>query len=425
MASSSTTNISFKESEFVNSVSGDEETKRAAFVRHMVRWLCTFSGEDIESFEICLSKPMGFETEIIALIEFVVSRKVKNFVLDFSDPSWTAIHEAQEEAEASVFQLPECVYSEATTLESLKLFACGFDQSKFPLQGSLKRLCFGWTQLGKIMALLSKSPLLESLSLHHCWNIDMEEAVTETHNPLRELVFQNCDFATEYSTLDLPNIQIFKYTGSVHCFQFMRVNRIMEEVYLEFDKETEQDEATATILCGLLYDLLSARKLTVCPFLIQAIKHSEDPVRLQAAMETNHLVIRSSVKEDDFVGVRFMVNSCPDLHTLTFELVPPGPAASTTAVGFDPATFWLYGSSHGCLRNTLKVVEVRNFNGDTYVFQVLMYLMRWGLVMERLDFYLPSGVDEDHKAWARYAATKVRNEFAASSNVLQVYLHNG
>lgn len=422
----STTNVSFKESEFVNSVSETKRDPKAAFVRHMVKWLCTFSGQDIETFEICLSKPLGFETEIKALIEFGVSRKVKNLVLDFSDPSWTAIHESQEEAEAeaSVFQLPECVYSEAT-LESLKLFACGFDPSKFAQQGSLKRLCFGWTQLGKIMALLSNSPLLESLSIQYCWNIDLEEAITESNNRLRELVFQNCAFATEYSTLDLPNIQIFKYTGAVHYFQFMRVNRIMEEVYLEFDEETEQDEVTATILCGLLYDLLSARKLTVCPFLIQAIKHSEDPVRLQAAMETNHLVIRSNVKGDDFVGIRFMLNSCPDLHTLTFELVPPAPPASTTAVGFDPATFWLYGSSHGCLKNTLKVVQVRNFNGDTYVFQVLMFLMRWGLVMERVDFYLPSGVDDNHKAWARYAATKVRNEFAATSDLLQVYLHNG
>lgn len=422
----STTNISFKESEFVNSVSGDEETKRdpkAAFVRHMVKWLCTFSGQDIETLEICLSQPVGFETEIKALVEFAVSRKVKNLLLDFSDPSWTAIHEAEEEAEASVFQLPECVYTEST-LESLKLFACGFDPSKFAQQGSLKRLCFGWTQLGKIMALSSKSPLLESLSIQYCWNVDLEEAITESNNRFRELVFENCDFATEYSTLDLPNIQIFKYTGLVHYFQFMRVNRIMEEAYLEFDGETEQDEATPTILCGLLYDLLSARKLTVCQFLIQAIKDSEDPVRLQAPMETNHLVIRSNVKVDDFIGIRFMLNSCPDLRTLTFDLVPPGPD-STTALESDPETFWLYGISHGCLKNTLKVVEVRNFYGDTYVFHVLKFLMRWGLVMERIDFYLPSGMDDNHKARARYAATKVRNEFEAASDLLQVYLHNG
>lgn len=55
----------------------------------------------------------------------------------------------------------------------------------------------------------------------------------------------------------------------------------MEEAYLDFSEECEFDNETGTQLCDLLYDLLSARTLTVCPFLIQMIKDAEDPEKHQ------------------------------------------------------------------------------------------------------------------------------------------------
>ncbi|ESQ43849.1 hypothetical protein EUTSA_v10005956mg [Eutrema salsugineum] len=417
-----TTNVSFKESDFVKrSVSNDEETKRDArvsFVRYMVNWVSKYSGAAIERFELCLSKPVGFETEITSLIEFAVSKQVKNLVLDFSDPSSTTGNQAA--VGASVFQLPECAYSLAT-LESLKLFACNFDPSRLVRPGSLKSLCFGWIQLGKIMALLSKTPLLESLSIQNCSNVGLE-AITEYNNRLRELIFENCSFATVHSTLDLPNIQIFKYSGKVHYFQFMQVNRRMEEAYLDFGAETEYGEETGTILCGLLYDLLSARKLTVCRFLIQMIKDSEDPVRLQAPMETRHLVIKTSMVPYEFIGIRLMINSCPDLETLTFQMLPPI-HAPTTNLGFCPKTYWTYVISHKCLKKTLKVVEVRNFTGGAYELQILKFLIRLGLVLERVDLYLPVGTLEAHKTLARATVRKLCKS-EASSNRLCIRLHD-
>lgn len=420
-----TTNVSFIESEFVKcSVSDDEETKRDArvsFVRLMVDWVSGFSGQVIESFQLCLSKPVGFETQITSLIEFAVSKKVKNLVLDFSDPSWNNSNQAEAE-EASVFQLPECVYNLAT-LESLKLFACGINPSRVANPGSIKSLCFGWIQLGNIMSLISNSPLLESLSIANCWNVGLESITGDNNNRLRELVFENCDIATEYSTLDLPNILIFKYTGKVHYFQFMEVNRNMEEAYLDFGAVTEYDDATGTLLCGLLYNLLSAKKLTVCPFLIQLIKDGDDPVRLQASMETKHLMMKTNLQPNEFVGIRLMINSCPDLETLTFVMVPPRPV-STTASGIDPDTYWRFRITHKCLLKTLKVVEVRNFGGGLYELQVLQYLIRYGRVLERVDFYLSSELEEGQKILARAAADMIGTRFERGSSRLKIFLHN-
>lgn len=414
-----TTNVSFQESKFVKcSVSDDEETKTEAvsFVDYMVDWVSGFSGQVIERFELCLSKPVGFETEINSLVGFAITKKVKDLVLDFSDPSWINSNQA------SVFQSPECVYNHLATLVSLKLFACGFNPSRVAKFGSMKRLCFGWINLGKIESLILKSPLLESLTIQNCVNVGLE-MITRDNDRLIELIFENCDFAAEYSTLDLTNIQIFKYSGKVHYFQFMEVNKNMKEAYLDFGAATEYNDATGTHLSGLLYDLKSAKKLTVCPFLTQLIKDSDDPVLLQAPMETRQLVIKTNMQPNEFVGIRLMINSCPDLETLTFVMVPPRPD-TTTALGFDPDKYWTLKITHKCLKSTLKVVEVRSFSGGLRECQVLQYLIRYGRVLERVDLYLSSELEEGQKILARAAAQMIGTKFAKGSSRLTILLHN-
>ncbi|KFK35407.1 hypothetical protein AALP_AA5G280700 [Arabis alpina] len=413
-----TTKVSFKESDFVKiSVSDNEEAKnevRVSFVRYMVDWVSSFPGEAIESFEVSLSKPVAFETEINSLIGFVVSKKVKNLVLDFSEPSWTTSNQV------CVFPLPECVYNLAT-LESLKLFACGFIPSRFSNIGSMKSLCFGWIQLGKIMSLIKKSPLLESLTIQNCWNVGLD-MISRDNNRLTELIFENCDFATEYSTLDVANIQIFKYIGKFHYFQFMEENKNINEAYLDYGAETEYDDATGTYLCGLLYDLKSAKKLTVCQFLTQLIK-DDDPVRLQAPMETKDLVMKTNLQPSEFVGIRLMINSCPDLETITFVMVPPTPVSSMP-LGFEPDEYWTVKLSHKCLKSTLKVVEVKNFSGGLRECQVLQYLIRYGRVLERVDMYLSSELDDGHKILAHTAARMIGTMFVKGSSRVRILLHN-
>ncbi|XP_010431599.1 PREDICTED: F-box protein At3g62230-like [Camelina sativa] len=414
-----TNDIVFKESDFTTCyASDDEETKkvtRVSFICFMLGSVLRLSAQAIESFDLYISKPMGFEIHINSLMEFAVSKQIKNLVLDFSDPSWTT------NDEASVVQLPECVYN-LINLESLKLFACGFDPSRLTNPGSLKVLSFGWIQLKGIMSLISTSPMLESLSIQNCWDIGLE-MITGYNNRLRELVFENCDFSVPYSTLELPNILIFKYSGKVHYFEFLSVNRIMTEAYLDFGAETEYDDGTGTQLCGLLYDLLSARTLTVCPFLIQLIQDGEDPVRLRQPMETRHLVMKTNLLPNEFVGIRLMINGWPDLETLTFQMVAPRPVpVSTSAIA--PDTYWKFNLNHRCLKKTLKVVELKNFTGGSYELHVLEFLIRFGRVLERVDLYLPNELEESQKLLASAEAQKVRT-FEKASEHLSIILHNG
>ncbi|XP_018469789.1 putative F-box/LRR-repeat protein At5g54820 [Raphanus sativus] len=85
-----TTNLVFKESEFINQSVVDIETKkseRALFAGVMHEWISRFTGKTIENFELCLPEPVGFEADIISLIEFAASKQTKNLVLDLSSPN--------------------------------------------------------------------------------------------------------------------------------------------------------------------------------------------------------------------------------------------------------------------------------------------------------------------------------------------------
>lgn len=86
-----TTNLVFRESEFLDQSVVHTETKRsetrALFVSIMLQWISRFTGNTIETFELCLPEPVGFEKDIMSLIEFAAAKQTKNLVIDFSRPS--------------------------------------------------------------------------------------------------------------------------------------------------------------------------------------------------------------------------------------------------------------------------------------------------------------------------------------------------
>lgn len=89
-----TTRLVFRESEFVN-LSGlnndDIKFEREVFVSILRQWIPTFTGAVIESFELYLSEPVGFEADIASLVEFAASKQTKDLVVDFSIPVPRAI----------------------------------------------------------------------------------------------------------------------------------------------------------------------------------------------------------------------------------------------------------------------------------------------------------------------------------------------
>lgn len=266
-----TKNISFKESEYVSSSITDEVSRHLAwgsFFSFVDKWASIIHDQVVESFEICFSNPVGYANAIEALIEFAVSKRVKKLVLDLSNPAWRSYGNVS--SCHFVVTLPESVYS-LTTLESLTIYGCEFDPSRFTNPISLQSLSIGWMRLEKLESLLSKSPSLQSLSIKQCWGVD----ITLIAGQLRELVIENSDFSYMQCSFELPIIHSFKYSGQIFDFYFDIMNVNINEVYLDFAAEGEYNEPSQStqisgeVISAYLNGLRAVRTLTVCPYLLQ------------------------------------------------------------------------------------------------------------------------------------------------------------
>ncbi|KAL1213759.1 putative F-box/LRR-repeat protein [Cardamine amara subsp. amara] len=423
-----TRNIVFKESEYVDRSASDKKSERISFVDYMKQWVNRFNGRYIETLEIYFSLPLGFEADIESLIKFAVLKQVKNLVLDFSNPSWITTTNASWYS-MIVVELPLCVYS-LTTLESLKIYSCGFDPSKFMKSRLPRRLSIGWVELTDIESLVSNSPTLESLSINFCWGLGNKNIAGD----IKEFVFENCDFSSDkHCSFDLPAVEFFKYSGQVLSFSSKRINMVIKEVYLDFmdvngyDEPDQSTKVEGEVLSGFLNSLRGARTLTVCPYLLQAIQECENPLYLLRPMETQHLVLRTKLNVVEFKGIRLLLNNCPKLETLTFDYLGRNIfSKGLTYGGIHRRTYWLQKSAYKYLPNTLKVVVVRNFTGGKNELYILNFLIgsgrgrRPGPVLERVELYIQNEMHESQRMVALSKAEMLQS----TSGDVQVLVHN-
>ncbi|KAJ4869869.1 F-box family protein [Raphanus sativus] len=152
------------------------------------------------------------------------------------------------------------------------------------------------------------------------------------------------------------------------------------------------------------------------------IQDCEDPMELHDAMEARHLVMKTNLHAKEFIGITIFLNSCQELESLTFDM---DTTERILRISFplDPKTFWLTNGTYECLERTLKVVKIKNFRGGSNELHVLKYLIRRGLVMERLDLYEAKGLDEDQKRLVVTAAEEVQKNVERGSKHLRITLH--
>ncbi|ESQ53718.1 hypothetical protein EUTSA_v10027438mg [Eutrema salsugineum] len=251
----------------------------------MRQWISRFTGESLDSFEIYLSDPVGFEADIVSLIEFAASKQVKNLVIDFSN--------------------------------------------------------------------------------HASKNIGVVEHL------LTLIYYQK-------NGLDISH---------------------------------------------LFFNLLYVKNLTICSFLLQMIQDCDNPMELHDPMKTQHLVMKTNLHANEFMGITIFLNSCPELESLTFDMGTTERILRTSSP-LDAKTFWLANKSYACLEKTLKIVKVKNFRGSSNELHVLHYLIRTGRVMEQLDLYEANGLDHKQKRLVLAGAEEVRRYFKKTSRDLQMTLHN-
>ncbi|CAH2069933.1 unnamed protein product [Thlaspi arvense] len=397
-----TTNLGFKESDFVSPyLQGRARIDaRQRFVDFVFEWVDRVQHGVVEGFEISLSNPVDYLQEVQALIAFAVRKQVKNLAIDFSSHVWRRTGRAPRDE--VVVEVPPGVYN-LTSLESLTVIGCkGFDPTRFADPGIFKSLSLGWMKLYDLDELLSKAFRLETLSLNHCWGIYMMDMA----GGMREVSIENCDLPYVSLSFDLPRVDIFKYTGDIFCLQFDKMNTTVKEIHLDFrklirqcDNPSKSNIAEGGMICDILNDLKSHVTLTLCPYLLQVIPESIHREHFLRPMKTKHLVLKTWLNPKEFNGIMILLSNCPDLETLTFDILPPTPSskARKNPPSFDPKTYWMKKMRCICLMKTLKVVVVKNFVRGRDDLNVLKFLIRSGAVLERVELYVPFGVDEDKK----------------------------
>ncbi|EOA32168.1 hypothetical protein CARUB_v10015424mg [Capsella rubella] len=174
----------------------------------------------------------------------------------------------------------------------------------------------------------------------------------------------------------------------------------------------------------LFFNFLYVRDLTVCSFLLQMLKDCDDPMALHDPLKTRHLVMKTNLHTNDFMGMSIFLKSCPELESLTFDILTTRLARAPSPLVIDPAKYWITSNAYECLEKTLKVVKVKNFRGRSNELHVLQYLIRTGRVMERLDLYEAKGLNHKQKSSVLASVEEVQQNFKRASRNLQITLHN-
>ena len=263
-----TRNIEFDERAFVDFRESQEmqASQRRGFMDFALQRIQNYQGRDIDKFQLTLSKPENFNGDIQRCISFAIIHNVKGLGLDFSDPTWA---EDNLDNHAALFDLPLNVFGHIV-LESLKLFSCNFRNSDFMNFTALKQVSFGWLELSLsfIKALLRNCPLLESLSLKKCWNLDHLE-ISGPNLRLKCFVADNCSLISNEIVIEAPNLRFFKYSWTIPHFEFEIHPAHMEEADLSFGMELDYDESIGYDLYKLLLQLYPIKVLTICSFMLQ------------------------------------------------------------------------------------------------------------------------------------------------------------
>jgi len=258
-------NIDFNDDFFVDSTSDEnKQEQRKVFINFITNWITHFPSRDINRFSLTFSNPQTCGEAIERCVGFAIQRGVKELILDFSDPN---CEDNDLEGKHALFQLPTHVHQLGLSLESLKLYSCGFDTQDFLNFGALKDLSLGWIEvkIKTLKKLLSTCRTIESLNLEKCWNLANFDLGDEPLG-LTRLVVNKCD--SEYFIFNAPNLKYFKYSGVVFTSD---INvRAIEEVDIDFSQESEFYER-GNELYQILHDFSAAKILTVCSYLLQVL----------------------------------------------------------------------------------------------------------------------------------------------------------
>ncbi|KAK7343928.1 hypothetical protein VNO77_13059 [Canavalia gladiata] len=418
-----TRNMEFNELFFVKLGESNEakEAQKRVFLSFITHFIAHYKDKFVDKFSLKVSDPQSCGDTIELCAAFATQHGVKELRLDFSNPTWD--ENENLEMYDTLFQLPKHVYRHES-LEALKLYSCGFAMLDLCNFKALKDVSLGWIEVDAyaLKTLLYTCKKIENLSLKKCnlKHFDMGDQELG----LRKLVIDKCLFlGDDFIIFKAPNLVFLKYYGVVGFYEIDVRPYVMQEADIDFAQLMPIYEECGDDICHLLQYLSSVRVLTLCSFTLQAIPSGEEPVRIQCDMNVRHLILKTQMHHFELCGFMFLLNSCAWLEKLTIEIGQgkifrdyrrPYPISFTR--------FWKQCFvTPECLRNTLKVVEVKGFRGTMNEVQVCNYLIQGGSVLEEFNINVVKNEDDSSQILERrYANANVLLTVPKASNNLQI-----
>ncbi|WCJ32509.1 F-box family protein [Euphorbia peplus] len=385
-----TTNLEFYETFFVNHEEPEENQRiqRNNFVEFVTSFLQNYPQKPIQRFTISCSKPDDFVTQMKNFVLFAVLRNVRELEVDLSDPNWSENDTDKYEAEVD---LPLQAYQNRD-IESLKLFMCKFNASApvFTNFRVLKNVSFGWIEIRirNVTELFDSCPVLESLSLKKCWGLEHFEICTPDLR-LKKLVIDKCDFIQDYIYIEGPKLKFLKYSGRIGSFHMFN-QRELVEVDIDFGMEPQFNEV-GSLVYDFVQEVYSAHVLTVCSVFLQMVPQGEEPFGFQCPLEVRHLILKTAMHFNEYIGMKFMLNSCPNLQTLTLEIGDAKIFSDYKApFAYNPNEYWSKNLIvEKCINTSLEMVEVKGFKGTRSQLYVLRYIIHFARKLKQVNIYLP------------------------------------
>ncbi|KAB2605901.1 F-box/LRR-repeat protein [Pyrus ussuriensis x Pyrus communis] len=372
----STQIVEFSERFFVNTdaAPADRAIQRLTFIDFVRHWIDNSPKTPVGKVALTFSEPENFQQFVLDCIQFCVKHVVKQLALDFSDPAWDELGYDYHE---SYFDLPLDVYNHRV-LESLALFSCNFDADLVGNFHLLKHISLGWIALPVSLqeTLLAQCRLLENLSLKKCWGMNSLD-VRGNDLKLKILVVDRCSIHYLHSFyLEAPKLNYLKFvggdvpaltTGEGGEFNFL------EELDLDLSPVIDfHSSATFHYLC------------VIC---LQAIiNHTEqEPIIPSPHLTMTDLTLKTTMHHHEQLGIKFFLNCCPHLETLTIKRCPEEIYEYYVTPVLKPQEMWKGTVEvYECITRTLRMVEVKDYMGSQHELDLLSYLLTHGRIVEQL-----------------------------------------
>ncbi|KAF8402072.1 hypothetical protein HHK36_013024 [Tetracentron sinense] len=308
-----------------------ESTVRSRFVDFVHCALLHYKGDKLSTFRLWISYRSEHYVYIDQWIGFLIKRRVQELDLDL----WGGGIDKNSHNGLWPYELPNYFFTYGL-LSVLKLNFCTFKPPFFKIFALLKTLSLTRVELSSelFLKVMTSCLVLEILHLERCYDLKHLK-ISDSNLRLERLTINQCRPLSEGIDICTPKLRSFKYFGHVVSFHIEKMP-CLHDVVLDFGLRQFND----TKFGKLLTDLDHVKDLTICSHIIQGFMRTE----FLDMSNFNH-------------------------------------------------SYW--GSQHrafDCMLHNLKSVDITGITGWKNEIELLEYIIKNAMVLEKLIINLPKDI---------------------------------